>query len=100
MQPFGRLATETRNVRLPGRGTQLREDLSPNWQDSGRYADATEIVRQESIRDYFATNMKSENGVVVMNLNKAKGKQFDEVIVCEGWPRTARKRIMPNPDQT
>ena len=41
------------------------------------------ISKNVLAQEYFATSTKTWNGINIMTIHKAKGKEFDEVIVYE-----------------
>lgn len=98
-QNMKEIAEEVRNIRLLVRGSHLRKDLANNWREYGSYTESLEIFRGAFVQEHFSRASKPESGVVVMNMHKAKGKQFDEVIIFEGWPRWAGREIVANTDR-
>ena len=93
------VAEEVRNVRLMDRGAELRQALAQDWRDNGAYPSATEIIARTFEEQHFAMSRRPETGVVVMNMHKSKGKQFDEVIIFDGWPIRVQGVIKTNRDR-
>ena len=78
------VAKEARHMRLLRRGAQIEARLAEAWRQHGAYREARELLRAAVVEDQFAATGRVPHGVTVMTIHKAKGKEFDEVIVFEG----------------
>lgn len=78
------VAKEARHMRLLRRGAQIEARLAEAWRTHGAYRNARELLRASVVEDQFAATGRPHHGVTVMTIHKAKGKEFDEVIVFEG----------------
>lgn len=78
------VAREARHMRLLRRGAQIEARLAEAWRTQGAYRNARELLHAAVVEDQFAATTRPHRGVTVMTIHKAKGKEFDEVIVFEG----------------
>jgi DNA helicase-2/ATP-dependent DNA helicase PcrA len=85
-------SSSTRFLRLIERNTDLRSLLKRDWQENGAYRNAFKLVSDAFVQEHFSLGKKPESGLLVMNIHKSKGKEFDEVIIFDGFnnhnPRT------------
>lgn len=81
---FKALAKEARHMRLLRHGTQIESRLAEAWRTYGSYNNARALLASAVVEDQFAATTRPRQGVTVMTIHKAKGKEFDEVIVFEG----------------
>ena len=78
------IGKEARHMRLLRRGAQIEGRLAEAWRSQGCYRNARALLSAAVIEDQFAATTRPHLGVTVMTIHKAKGKEFDEVIVFEG----------------
>lgn len=74
---------DARYMRLLHRGAPIAHRLSEAWRTNGCYVGATALLDAAHIEDQFVATTRGHHGVNVMTMHKAKGKEFDEVIIFE-----------------
>jgi DNA helicase-2/ATP-dependent DNA helicase PcrA len=72
-----------RIVRLLTRGSDLEGGLSEAWRNKGSYEGAAEAMRGSVVQYQLLNAKQGSRNLVVMNIHRAKGKEFDEVFVYE-----------------
>jgi len=63
------------------RGKRISVNLSSSWEATGTYLRAREAVDKALAQDLILDGLDDPDGIQVMTIHKAKGKQFDGVIV-------------------
>lgn len=70
-------------LRLLNKGAVLNEKLSETWRKNNSYLNASKLIDEALIQEHFSMATRSINGIFIMTIHKAKGKEFDEVIIWE-----------------
>ena len=79
-----RIVKDAKALRLLHKGSILSKALTDLWKQNDNYSNALEVVRESLIHEHFAMSTQKWEGFHLMTIHKAKGKEFDEVIIFEG----------------
>lgn len=96
---ISQVAKDAMYLRLLRKGAVLNAGLSQLWRNSKTYVGAVQLVRTSLTQDYFSASSRTWAGVHVMTIHKAKGKEFDEVIIYEGAHQDRFLKNDPNEAQ-
>jgi DNA helicase-2/ATP-dependent DNA helicase PcrA len=82
---LGELFREVRLVRLFKATDALAAGLGERWLALSSYAGASDLVKRILEQErLIAAERDSQSGCILMNMHKAKGKEFDGVVLVEG----------------
>lgn len=81
---LGDIHGNARFVRMFRATEDLGGQLAQQWIGTATYGDAREIVRRTLSRAQVMSSAADPRGVVLMNMHKSKGKEFDAVVLVEG----------------
>lgn len=78
------VSEDAKYIRLPDNGLQLISMLGESWREHGYYHEAGELFRKAIANERLLDDRTKPVQINIMNIHKAKGKQFDEVFLFEG----------------
>lgn len=81
---FGEIVTNGRYLRLFGATDEIGGRLSEQWDRTGNYTNAADLVRRTLDQGRLVTEQREPRGIVLMSIHKSKGKEFDGVLLVEG----------------
>ncbi|MBZ0264206.1 ATP-dependent helicase [bacterium] len=85
LQPLVNIISDARFIRLLNKGAILNQKLGDMWQLNGNYLGASEAVSEALLQEHFSMSVVKPLGIHLMTIHKSKGKQFDEVVMSEGY---------------
>jgi len=88
---------QVRLVRLFRATDALGQGLAESWVANGGYAGATVLVKKVLNQERLISAEQDPKGVLVMNIHKSKGKEFDGVILVEGAYKSFFFDLTENP---
>lgn len=78
------LFREVRLVRLFRATDALASGLGERWLTSSSYVGASDLVKRVLEQERLISAERDSQGCILMNIHKAKGKEFDGVVLVEG----------------
>lgn len=78
-----RMAGYARMLNFVTRGSDVETDLSSAWRATGAYKSASEIMRRAVVDFQLTSSKRGNRDIIVMTVHRAKGREYDEVIVYE-----------------
>jgi DNA helicase-2/ATP-dependent DNA helicase PcrA len=84
IKALNELFREARMVRMFRATDALGSGLSELWLSQGHYAGASDLVKRILDRERLLAADRDPQGYVLMTIHKAKGKEFDGVVLVEG----------------
>ena len=81
------LLAKAKFVRLFRATDEIGSRLASAWDLHGNYGRATDLVRRALEASMLQSNQRDPRGCVLMTIHKAKGKEFDGVLLIEGQYR-------------
>ena len=76
-------------VRLFRASDQIGSCLSDLWDQHGSYINASRQLRQPLNMQSLQSDYREPIGCSLMTVHKAKGKEFDGVVIVDGYPKRA-----------
>lgn len=85
MEVIKNVLIDVKFVRFLTKGSNLRNVLVSEWKLSKSYKGAQSAFRLAIQQEHFNATTRRRIGINIMTIHKSKGKEFDEVIMYEGY---------------